>query len=77
MVGVVGRRRLDASHALEQLAVTVRRSCAELEDPVELLQLGQTDRGLHVRPAVVESQPHVVEPGASLVVAPLVPQAAQ
>jgi hypothetical protein len=39
VVGIVGRRRLDAVHPRDQLAVAGRRRRAKLEDLVELLQL--------------------------------------
>src|SRR6266540_2061051 len=75
VVGGVGGRRLDGSEAREQVVITPGRPRSELQDPVELLELGDPDRRLEVRPAVVEAEPDVVEPAPLSVRAPLVAQA--
>ena len=75
VVRIVGERSLDPVQLLEHRSVTRRRGGPQLQDPVELLELGDSDRGLDVRPAVVEAEPHVVEPGALAVGAALVPEA--
>src|SRR3954453_13100052 len=75
MVGVVGTERLDV-HVREQLAVASSRLGAQLQEPVELLELADPDRRLHVDPAVVPADPNVVEPGAARVLATLVAEAA-
>ena len=54
-----------------------RSRLAELEDAIELLQLAEADRGLNVRPPVVEPDADMMEPAAAVVGAALVAQAAQ
>ena len=76
VVGVVRTERLDVE-ARQQPPIPLRGRRAELEHPVELLELRDPDRSLNVGPAVVEAEAHMVEPGAALVVAPLVAQAAK
>ena len=56
VIGVVRRRQLDAVDAGEQLRISSRRFGAQRQRPVELLQLGDSDRSLHVGPAVVEPE---------------------
>src|SRR3954453_12546945 len=77
VLGIVGERRLGAVDAGEQLPVPLRRCRTQLQDPVELLQLGDPQRRLDVGPAVVVAEPHVIEPGAGVVGAALVSQAAE
>ncbi len=76
MVGVVCAKRLDL-YAVEQARVPIRHLRPQRQQPVELLQLADPDRGLHVGPAVVEPEPHMVEPRAPAVVAALVAHAPQ
>ena len=49
VVGVVGERQLDPVDAREQLGVARRRGLAQREDPVELLELPDPDRGAACR----------------------------
>ena len=77
MLGIVRGGRLDPRQILKQLGVPSRRRLAELEDAIELLQLAEADRGLNVRPPVVEADADVMEPAAAVVGAALVAQAAQ
>src|SRR6266511_3286140 len=65
MVVVVRERRLHLE-ALEQLRVAVRDLCASGEDPVELLELPDPERGGHVVEAVVVTEAPVQEPRARL-----------
>src|SRR6266550_255407 len=76
MIRVVRAQRLDPA-ALQQPPVSRRDLGPERQQPVELLELPDPDRGLYVRPAIVEAKPDVMEPGAALVVAALVAQAPQ
>ena len=41
----------------EELVVALGRGPPQLEDALELLELAEPDRGLDVRPAVVEAEP--------------------
>src|SRR5918992_76712 len=75
VIGVVRSQRLDLVDAAEQLAVALGRRRPQLEQAIELLELGNPDRGLEIRPAIVEPEPHVVEPAAPGVFASLVPHA--
>src|SRR5215216_6999949 len=69
-------RQLQAVDTNEELRVASGRRGAKREDLVELLQLREPDGGLEIREAVVEADPHVVEPPA-LVGAALVAQRAE
>ena len=66
VVGVVGERDLEPVDAGEQLAVAGRGGLAHGEDPVELLELADPERGADVVDAVVEAEPRVVEPAAAV-----------
>ena len=72
MVGVVGQRQLDAD-IRQQLRVHGRDRAARLEDPVELLDLTDPERGREVVEAVVVTEAPVLEPRRRLE-PPLVPQ---
>ena len=56
MVVVVGERRLDPVDAGEQLAVPRRDLRRAREDLVELLELGEPERGGELVEAVVEAR---------------------
>ena len=65
VVGVVGERRLDVD-VREQLAVARRDLAARREDPVELLELADPERGREVVEAVVVAEAPVLEPARRL-----------
>ena len=65
MVGVVSERWLDAVDARRAAPRSAQRPPArEREDRVELLELGDADRGGDVVEAVVVAEPRVLEPAA-------------
>ena len=65
MVVVVGERRLDVD-AGEELGVARRDLAPPGEDPVELLELADPERGREVVEAVVVAEPAVLEPARRL-----------
>ena len=65
MVGVVRERRLDVDVG-EQLAVDGCDRAAGGEDPVELLELPDAERGREVVEAVVVTEASVLEPARRL-----------
>ena len=71
------RQRLDPVDVLEQLGVARSSGGSERQHPVQLLELRDPERGLKIGPAVVEPEPHVVEPAGAVVGPALVAQAAE
>src|SRR3954453_7038574 len=63
---VIGARQLDAVDPSEQLAVPPSHLAAEPEHLVEPFDLREPERGSDVRHAVVEPEPHVLEPAAAV-----------
>ena len=76
MIGVVGERDLDTVDVAQELAVPLGNLAPQPQDLVELLELRDPDRRADVVQAVVEPEPHVVEP-AAFVAAALIAQRAQ
>ncbi len=76
VVGVVGERHLDAVDVAQELAVPRRDLAPQAQDLVELLELPDPERRAHIVEAVVEAEPHVLEP-AAVVAATLVAQRPQ
>ena len=65
MVGVVGQRRLEVEPG-EELRVALGDLAPRLEDPVEPLELADSECGRDVVEAVVEAEPAVLEPARGL-----------
>ncbi len=57
MIGVVGERQLDALDPAEHLPVARGHLGAQLEDPVELLDLREPERRRDVVEAIVVAEP--------------------
>src|SRR5439155_20015413 len=76
VIVVVRVQKLDAVDVAQQLPVAGGDACAQLQNLIELLELPDPERGTYVVEAVVEAEPHVLEPAARIAAA-LVPQRAE